>query len=30
VVRKIAEVKELDFEEVKKQMIKNALGFWKI
>jgi TatD DNase family protein len=27
VVRKIAEVKELDFEEVKKQMIKNALGF---
>lgn len=30
IVKKIAEVKKLDFNEVKKQMIKNALDFWKI
>jgi len=30
IVKKIAEVKNLDFEKTKKQMIKNALNFWGI
>ena len=30
IVKKIAEVKNLDFKKVKKQMIKNALNFWGI
>lgn len=30
IVKKIADVKNKGFEEVKTQMVKNALGFWKI